>query len=149
MLWVTVVLCVAAGCGGGRASSAGASSTSSAAASTGSSDETGSSAGALPENPSRVDVMNAMRAITPDIEACLGAYRGSQVYVSFTLSSSGTVTAAAVVPPDSPTAADGSPVSEVELDASTRACVEAAALGAHVPPFEQTTFRVGFPFRLR
>jgi len=88
----------------------------------------------LPETPGRREVVDAMQAITPAVQAC-GRIQHGQAQVRFDF--------------DGPT---GALISAVVIDSGAgtplAACIENAVRGAHVPPFRRATFLVNYPFRL-
>lgn len=107
----------------------------------------GASSGARSDRPSVGQVVTAMNAVTPGIRQCMSNYPGAAIAVQVRFQSSGAATTASVDAPRPSAGPDDGARSDVELDDTSRRCVEAALLTAQVPAFSLETFAVRFPFR--
>jgi len=91
-----------------------------------------SAGGSGPVTPSRSDVIRAMRAVQGAVGACADTPLRANVRIVF--GSNGRVRSAAVTSADIPP--------------GVASCVARAVRGARLPPFQQASFSVQFPFRL-
>ncbi len=87
----------------------------------------------LPETPGRAEIMNAMLALRPNVEACNAGPGQARVVFVFD-GPTGNLISASVVG-----SLAGTPIG---------ACIEDAVRGARLSPFRRATFDVDFPFRL-
>jgi hypothetical protein len=150
--WAGWCLVVLAGCGGARVASHEPRASSPAPTEN-------RAATTTPRTPSRSDIVTAMSALFPAVDAC-GRGRSDQVQVIFVFESSGTVTEARVASQYSYGSREPGPgcgPREGEFYSCTRerppdpevdACVLDVARRARVAPFSSPTFRVEFPFRI-
>lgn len=91
---------------------------------------------AMPERPTKKEVMEALGAIKPDVQACGRGRKGlAQVSMLFK-GSTGKVVSARI------------PGGDFEGTAQAK-CITDAVLEARVPPFLQETFSVSFPFVIK
>lgn len=99
---------------------------------------------ALHATPGRVEIMEAMNAVTPAVGACGDGRRGA-VTMEIELAPDGTMRSAAARAPN-PSAT----VAEIDLRGTpVEACIVAALRATRVAPFANERFRFGFPFILR
>lgn len=93
----------------------------------------GGGGGSGPQTPSRSDIMSAMGGVQGAVRACgNGAHGNATVRVSFA-GSSGRATGAEV---------------NSALPGPVKSCIAAAVRRARVPPFQQSSFSVNYPFSL-
>jgi tRNA A-37 threonylcarbamoyl transferase component Bud32 len=86
----------------------------------------------LPASPSRSDVMSAMNAVTPAVRACSNGASGTVTVAILFEGSTGRCTSATV---------------HGDAPAPVASCIARAVRGARVPPFQNETHAVNYPFR--
>jgi hypothetical protein len=94
----------------------------------------GGGGGSGPQTPSRSSVVSAMNSVSGPVRACANGTHGvATVRVVFG-GSNGRVS--------------GATVNAASLPGPVRSCIARAVRGARVPPFQQSSFSVNYPFRL-
>lgn len=133
--WLVALACIGVvGCGSGTSNGATDQRETAAPRSAG-------GAVVLGATPGRVDVVNAMGAITDAIHACGdGAGRG-ELLLQFAVVSDGSVTEVAL---REGRMGDGTAVAGTAIES----CVVAVGRTARLPPFRNPTFSFTFPFHL-